>query len=1147
MERSGGGSARALAVALAAALALWCSAAAAAGAYTMAEPCKPGTFLDRGAGVCAPCTLPFFCPGGAVAPTPCSRTYPRDIVATRHKGARDAGDCRAAPGWELLQGGEPQECRVGWFKAGWNVKPCRSCGVGFLTDGGAASHRACSFPPGTGTVLVGGEMMVLPCRNGTYGRVTSTHSRKQVVACIPCPLNMVTADQVPGASPGSALPNAGPKACLVEPGYFVDGKRGTAAPCPKGSFSAGYNSARRCTACPAGTTTKVQGAASANECTPEATAPVLPPGYGSASGNAIQACAKGFWSPGGVGVNCTACPAGSTTPGTTSSSLSQCSLCLLGYGDLLPAGAGCTLCAINSYNDAEQAGACKHCPASFVSPAGSTALEQCAQEAQTLSGRDINSTNIPVTPIPAASTAADCTAACVASAKCIFARFGTSGWCELLLESAPATSPSKLFIPSYVSAGTAQSGRRLRAARPASSPTLLGAVFSLAPDQSLGAPINHPPLEGVRFDDCVAACKARTSLPCVAVIALRLSGAASADVSQGTFDCQLMQGAPEPGGNQITFVFPSERLYVASNTPVDCSTTASCPQDCTGMWLVGACSKQCGPGERNLTFKITTPASNGGGQCVADGQTVVLDCNEAPCPIDCVGDWSTVGATCSMTCGPGSITATWNVTIEAQFGGKECPHAAGTTKQQDCNEGDCPWPPVVIVPCGTLPPAGTNAAWPGLCSTAVAVATCTGTCTGGSSGTAPVASCNALGVWSVTTNASCQPPSFSLSSTTIAATSGTALSLPSFVICVDANDAGQTISGVNVSCEAGVTFSSAPSLTLSSAQYDLAFTASSSGTTNCNVTATDDGAGTSGGTGSSMQSFTITASLPVVIVPCGTLPPAGTNAAWPGLCSTAVAVATCTGTCTGGSSGTAPVASCNALGVWSVTTNASCQPPSFSLSSTTIAATSGTALSLPRFVICVDANDAGQTISGVNVSCEAGVTFSSAPSLTLSSAQYDLAFTASSSGTTNCNVTATDDGAGTSGGTGSSMQSFTITASLPVNTQPSFFLSTSSVSIIQGVSTTISAFVYARTPNDPGQTFPTANITTACNTHSEYTNFITVTCESTTSTTCNVTFYAGLVSSPGTANCIIRMFDDGVGTAGGPLGRSRLFTLTAAV
>lgn len=262
---------------------------------------------------------------------------------------------------------------------------------------------------------------------------------------------MVTADQVPGASPGSALPNAGPKACLVEPGYFVDGKRGTAAPCPKGSFSAGYNSARRCTACPAGTTTKVQGAASANECTrerrywlppsrtigvryalltgtircpaaAEATAHVLPPGHGSASGNAIQACAKGFWSPGGVGVNCTACPAGSTTPGTTSSSLSQCSLCLLGYGDLLPAGAGCTLCAINSYTDAEQVGACKHCPASFVSPAGSTALEQCAQEAQTLSGRDINSTNIPVTPIPAASTAADCTAACVASAKCIFAR-----------------------------------------------------------------------------------------------------------------------------------------------------------------------------------------------------------------------------------------------------------------------------------------------------------------------------------------------------------------------------------------------------------------------------------------------------------------------------------------------------------------------------------------------------------------------------------------------------------------------------------------------------------------------------------------------------------------------------------------------------
>ncbi|KAF8057781.1 TTM3 [Scenedesmus sp. PABB004] len=905
-----------LAAALAAAL--LAPPAHARGTFAMSKPCKPGTFLEAGA--CVACRPPFYCPGGAAAPKRCSQAFGPEVVAVKHRAASGVDACRAAPGWMLTLGSDaetPKRCPIGSTKEGWNNKPCRSCGPGFLTDGTATDdNNLCFFPPGSGTARVGGVLTVVSCGQGTYGRVDKTYSRNMLVECQRCPANMVTADQIPGAAATKATANAGPKSCLPVPGFFITSRKGVpvAAPCPAGSWSRGYDITRHCTPCPSGSTTPMTAATSANECT----AAQLPPGFGTTGvEEAIVACPRGTWSAGGAPTPCTACAPGSTTLGSTSTSAAACSLCLVGHGSLAQ-GAGCAACPVDTFSDTEQAGPCQACADGFSAPAGAASAAQCVRTTQPAVGIVVGSAHIPAVPVPGTDTAASCAASCAKRAGCMLYRFGGPGKCELLLETAHAGSPNKLFIPSRFG-----SRRRSLLARRTSTgqQRLDGALFNLEGDQTLGEAMVHTSLVGVPFAQCAAACAALAYVPCIAVIALRVSGEGD-DVSSGTFDCRLRKGTPVEGAqaDQVGFVFAAERLVSSEPiAPADCSVDGTCPTACVGAWVVGACSKQCGAGERTLTFRI------------ANGSTCTGSCNSG-----------SSGTAPVATCQSGQ----WTVTTPAAC-------TDGSTCTGSCNSGSSGTAPVATCQSGqwtvTTPAACTDGS------------TCTGSCNSGSSGTAPVATCQS-GQWTVTTPAACTD--------------------------------GSTCTG---SCNSGSS-GTAPVATCQSGQWTV------------------------------------------------TTPAACTDGS------------TCTGSCNSGNSGTAPVATCQS-GQWTVTTPAACTtsgsgntPPTFTIPATVTAYEDlPSSWTVSPFITCADPVDAGQQIVSATVTCAGGLTFTTQPALTQTgAASWDLSFVVAqhANGVATCSVAVTDDASGTSGGSALTVQSFALIV-VPVNDPPTFTPGNTNIQVAQ--------------------------------------------------------------------------------------------------
>jgi len=122
----------------------------------------------------------------------------------------------------------------------------------------------------------------------------------------------------------------------------------------------------------------------------------------------------------------------------------------------------------------------------------------------------------------------------------------------------------------------------------------------------------------------------------------------------------------------------------------DCNT-APCPLDCEGAYTAwSTCTETCGGGTQTRSFAVTVAAANGG-QCPHEGDVQTQACNSEACPIDCVGSWSEYNA-CSHSCGPdGTQSRTYSVTTAAEHGGAACPVAAGASDTQTCNTNiGCP-------------------------------------------------------------------------------------------------------------------------------------------------------------------------------------------------------------------------------------------------------------------------------------------------------------------------------------------------------------------------------------------------------------------------------------------------------------------------
>jgi serine/threonine protein kinase len=119
-----------------------------------------------------------------------------------------------------------------------------------------------------------------------------------------------------------------------------------------------------------------------------------------------------------------------------------------------------------------------------------------------------------------------------------------------------------------------------------------------------------------------------------------------------------------------------------------------CPVHCVGAWGLTKCSRKCGGGIRHRMFQVVTPASGGGRPCInatgAIDTSNVQMCNTHPCPVDCVGKWSTFGS-CSKTCGGGVKSQTFHVTTAAAHGGKSCQYSDGQAgRDVRCNMQPCP-------------------------------------------------------------------------------------------------------------------------------------------------------------------------------------------------------------------------------------------------------------------------------------------------------------------------------------------------------------------------------------------------------------------------------------------------------------------------
>jgi len=143
-------------------------------------------------------------------------------------------------------------------------------------------------------------------------------------------------------------------------------------------------------------------------------------------------------------------------------------------------------------------------------------------------------------------------------------------------------------------------------------------------------------------------------------------------------------------------------------TPIETVTTGSAnltilptPINCVGAWTAwSGCSPSCGDGSQSKRYNVSVPASGGGDACLfANGQTQIQPCNNGACVanVDCVGSWSSYGS-CSAACGGGNRTRTYTVTTPASGTGAACPFANGQTLNQSCNTGACASP--VVLNCG---------------------------------------------------------------------------------------------------------------------------------------------------------------------------------------------------------------------------------------------------------------------------------------------------------------------------------------------------------------------------------------------------------------------------------------------------------------
>eukprot|EP00928_Gymnodinium_smaydae_P043542 TRINITY_DN2914_c0_g2_i3.p1 TRINITY_DN2914_c0_g2~~TRINITY_DN2914_c0_g2_i3.p1 ORF type:complete len:2033 (+),score=334.18 TRINITY_DN2914_c0_g2_i3:329-6427(+) len=115
-----------------------------------------------------------------------------------------------------------------------------------------------------------------------------------------------------------------------------------------------------------------------------------------------------------------------------------------------------------------------------------------------------------------------------------------------------------------------------------------------------------------------------------------------------------------------------------------------CPVHCSlGMWGDwGSCSASCGDNGYELRLRVKEVEEEYGGKECHAIPSLSRRCNTHPCPVDCWFDPWQDWTACSLTCGKGKRYRRRDPN-QNEFGGFACYHEDGT-EGQDCNDFPCP-------------------------------------------------------------------------------------------------------------------------------------------------------------------------------------------------------------------------------------------------------------------------------------------------------------------------------------------------------------------------------------------------------------------------------------------------------------------------
>ena len=306
----------------------------------VASLCPANTYNDKQG-------LTMAAASGTVDCTPCGGNL---VTMPNVTGATSSSACVAPPGFGFNPAtGTATQCAAGRFNPGYNREACTSCGLGTITSApGSDADGDCYVPPGHYTA-VGADGVTLTgavCPADTFGRVNSTYGLV-AFACDKCPPNSRTLS-VTGSTSGAA--------CKAPPGfgwYDAQVKR-----CEFGYFNTGNNQ-NECTFCGEGyntttsstpSTTAIEGTDALSRCQVAAGWFVSDPANLAAG---LSQCPRGSYKELIGSVNCTACPAATTTTIVSgATALSDCDACDPGFGRASTnlSAPSCTICPTGEFS-----------------------------------------------------------------------------------------------------------------------------------------------------------------------------------------------------------------------------------------------------------------------------------------------------------------------------------------------------------------------------------------------------------------------------------------------------------------------------------------------------------------------------------------------------------------------------------------------------------------------------------------------------------------------------------------------------------------------------------------------------------------------------------------------------------------------------